>query len=532
MIHPALQLPIALCSAPLLALSVTCEAGWPVAGFALVPWLLAGLHGRPGTTAAISALVGTTYCCLSALWLPSALAGLGASVVSSWSGLLATAVWAKALPFALLGGLLPHFRTAQPSTAICLFVPAVVGIETFVSTTPVGLPWALIGHSQASTLGVAQLAVAGGVPLISGLLGGVNLSLAWILVSPDQPRLGLASGWIAGWLVLAWLGLPLSQALRSTDDGRSESPHETRTAMMIQPDIARGERWIERLQPLHLRRLSDLTDTALRNAGDRIDFIVWPENVLTTPFESGSELGRALQRNVDRWNLPVITGMVRPATGPDEATRYRNSTLWLAPDRGITAEMSKTRSVPILESGRGRWIDFAAFLFGDARATNGVQELPVGGALTSEFSVTPVLCYEALFPDIVGPRRSADSLAILNLADDSWTPSRLARRQFSRIARFRAIEERLNLIRVSHGGLSLAIDAYGREIISLPQDTYAFESVELSASPPPSSGEQMSLLSLPILTGTLVRWLVLSLSGSIDAHLSRWPRRRRSSPKG
>ncbi|MGH7338633.1 MAG: hypothetical protein ACREI7_13710 [Myxococcota bacterium] len=99
-----------------------------------------------------------------------------------------------------------------------------------------------------------------------------------------------------------------------------------------------------------------------------------------------------------------------------------------------------------------------ARVIGEAALGPKVEEGPPPGPLRGPIAVTPVLCYEVLFPSIVASRRTPDSVAIVNLADDSWLPGDGASRLLVQLARFRAIEQRLPLVRVAHGGLSGVID--------------------------------------------------------------------------
>jgi apolipoprotein N-acyltransferase len=94
----------------------------------------------------------------------------------------------------------------------------------------------------------------------------------------------------------------------------------------------------------------------------------------------------------------------------------------------------------------------------------------------------------------------------VNLADDGWVGAEAATRQLTAFAMFRAIEQRLALVRVAHGGLSVAIDAFGEAILELPRGQWAHGRVEVRPSPPPGWVERLSLLALPIATGAGVWW--------------------------
>jgi len=218
------------------------------------------------------------------------------------------------------------------------------------------------------------------------------------------------------------------------------------------------------------------------------------------------QLATRLQGDVDRWGVSLITGLVRPPVGR-KAGRYRSSVEWLEPGGGVAAAIDKVRAIPLLESSRS--VPGEALLaasFGQATRWPKVEEAPAATALRGRFTVTPVLCYEVLFPRLVVHRRTPDSLAILNLADDSWVEGDTATRQLTTWAAFRAIEQRLTLIRVAHGGLSTVIDEFGRTLMTLPLDRFAHATVRVRSSPPPSAVEKAAIFAVPFLTALVVGW--------------------------
>lgn len=143
-------------------------------------------------------------------------------------------------------------------------------------------------------------------------------------------------------------------------------------------------------------------------------------------------------------------------------------------------ELDKTAGVPVVETGGGGndWA-MSRLPYGDAslgpRVVLGRRE----SDLRHRFSVVPSLCFEIVFPGLVAARRSSDSVAILNLANDSWSLHADASHQQIHFARFRAIEQRLSVVRAAHGGISAVIDPLGRVVRALPFDTEVSMWVEI-----------------------------------------------------
>ena len=75
--------------------------------------------------------------------------------------------------------------------------------------------------------------------------------------------------------------------------------------------------------------------------------------------------------------------------------------------------------------------------------------------------ISPQICYEVIFPGLT-PKGTPAPQAILNQSNDAWFGSTFGPAQHAAIARYRAIEEGLPLIRSAANGVSGVFDSYGR----------------------------------------------------------------------
>jgi apolipoprotein N-acyltransferase len=211
---PITRLLRALASAVLLAASLLHPNLWPLAGVALVPWLVATHRAGRLESLGLGALTGTAFGCLVVAWIPEALRALGSSNATALGGLLLTAAWAKAALFAATGLLARELNRAPHWAAIGL-VGGFFGCgEAWISASSWGVPGALLGHSQIPALGVAQLAVVGGVPLVSAWLVSLNMAIALGFLGA-RGAWRLAAGLAAGWFALAGFGLRTAEFLRA-----------------------------------------------------------------------------------------------------------------------------------------------------------------------------------------------------------------------------------------------------------------------------------------------------------------------------
>ena len=79
----------------------------------------------------------------------------------------------------------------------------------------------------------------------------------------------------------------------------------------------------------------------------------------------------------------------------------------------------------------------------------------------------PLICYEANFTNFV-QRNLQDQTLLLNITNDNWFDGTTAPHQHAAMARLRAVETGLPLIRVANTGKTMVTDGYGRILSSLP----------------------------------------------------------------
>jgi len=93
---------------------------------------------------------------------------------------------------------------------------------------------------------------------------------------------------------------------------------------------------------------------------------------------------------------------------------------------------------------------------GDFSTGDGPHTVDVPGAP----QMSPLICYEMLFPGEVVP--DARARWMVNVTDDSWFGPWAGPEQHLLIARTRAIEQGLPVIRAANTGISAIIDSFGR----------------------------------------------------------------------
>jgi apolipoprotein N-acyltransferase len=100
--------------------------------------------------------------------------------------------------------------------------------------------------------------------------------------------------------------------------------------------------------------------------------------------------------------------------------------------------------------------------------------------------VTPLICYEVIFPHAVVDPAEPRPGWLVNITDDSWFGPWAGPRQHFLIARVRAIEEGLPIARAANTGISAMIDPLGRIRTALSLNERGIVDAALpKALPPP-----------------------------------------------
>jgi apolipoprotein N-acyltransferase len=509
---PAFSMPsvcLLFVSAGLLVLSHSPYDFGHLATIALVPWLWVTMRGTALNALLIGGGFGVGHAILGSFWIFDALGEQGFHGAWQVIAAIAVAFWAKGSIFAATGWVVwavSPFRGKIPSIALAVPSIAFGLIEFWMSHSAWGLPLLLLGHSQSRVPGIRQLAVAIGVPGISTFLFALNLSIATTIAGGSRHRVQVLAVGLS-WLVVLAVGHPIAEMFAAEDPKTSQ-----RTLFVVQPYILPRDRWERTRQRDILDAIVEETSRSIAETPIRPDVILWPESLLTSAFSPQDPLGRRLQDQINVWGVPVVLGLVRAAAGiPSDASRlYRNSVVWWSPFVGPVDWQDKVRAIPIVESSHRFW---GQGLLGSMTQAGSqaprVAEAIQAGPLRGEFVLSPALCFEILFPGIVSDRRDEHSVAIINLADDSWVKGEVVDEQIIASATFRAIEQRLVMIRVSNGGLSVVIDRFGNRTAELPANEFGHLVVKARASRGPSLVEKLALLSPPFVAyfAMLMFWL-------------------------
>jgi len=379
-----------------------------------------------------------------------------------------------------------------------------------------GFPWDLPGETWA----------AGSAPSQAAALVGAY-GLTWITLAAFSTPAVLREGWSGrGAAVLAALTVAGLYGF-----GAARLAHAPRGVpagpwvRVVQADVEQENKYDQRLFADIVGRYVRLT---VRPSMRIPDIVVWPEGAIPAALNDYLAPGT--------WTHDAIAGALSPGQtlllggyryGDNDAGRpviYNSLAVVrrFGADLAITGVYDKFRLVPFgefmpLDSLAAR-LGIKQFVHvGDGFAP-GPPPRPL--RLAGLPTVQPLICYEALYSGFTrqGARLSGLRAAwIVNISNDAWFGTASGPRQHLNMARYRAIEEGLPMVRATPTGISAFIDAFGRIVPGERLGEGAFGVIDAPLPP--------ALKPTPFdRWGDGAFWLMLI--GSLAGMRWRWPGRK------
>ena len=440
----------ALVSGCLLALSFPQPGISPLAWFAFVPLLAAaaGLPGkvafRLGVTAGFAAYLGIFY------WLNIVLVSYG-KLPWFLSGAL-TLVLAGYLAL-YLGVVLWLTRRAEERgiTPVLSFPVLWVAGELIRSYLLTGLPWASLGYSQYRILPLIQISDLTGVYGVSFLVACANVVLYRVWASLRYKK---APYPVAGFLVLlalftATLGYGF-RALNQVEKGGEQR------VLLVQGNIPQDVKWDPAFQESTVATYERLSRKGCQSPGT---LVVWPESALPFYLEGDPAYAARVKKLAVELKSCLVTGS--PALEREgELTRYLNSAFLITPAGKVAGRSDKLHLVPF-----GEYVPLAPLFPFVNKLVAGIGDFSPGKAAvpleTPAGKIGVLVCFEGIFPEVARAYVQAGAGMLVNITNDAWFGKSSAPHQHLSMTVFRAVENRVPLVRAANTGISGVIDSKG-----------------------------------------------------------------------
>lgn len=322
-----------------------------------------------------------------------------------------------------------------------------------------GFPWNLIGSVWTFSDAMIQTSAFIGTYGL-GLLTLIAAAMPAALVPGDRPGEAVAgprplvAALMA--LALAWAGGAARLALA----GPAASAPDVRLRL-VQPNIPQTEKWKPELRGQHF--LSQVRMSSLPGEPPPTH-VIWAEAAASFFLAETPEALALLAEATPEKGLAIV-GTLRRSL-PGEPHQVWNSLLAIDRTGHVAASYDKSHLVPF-----GEYVPFRSLL-GVSSVAAGTADFSAGSGIATLSlpglpEVSPLICYEVIFPAAVADRGERPRW-LLNLTNDGWYGHSPGPYQHFASARLRAVEEGLPLVRVANTGISAIVDAHGRVIDELP----------------------------------------------------------------
>lgn len=373
-------------------------------------------------------------------------------------------------------------------------------------------PWLPLGLATSRLPTLAQIADLSGVRGVSFWIAATAglLTDAWLLrmeLRRALVRLGII-------VVLAVMVVAYGRWRLGSIEMRPVAP-----IAVVQPNIPQEEKWQKENLSRIVSILADLTREGMQSGEPHL--VVWPEVALPGYLVQNPEWADTLRALSAPTRIPVLFGVIdveflstRALDGTQEYELF-NAAMTTDSTGGIARQgpYRKEFLVPVVErvpfldpdwfkglryfGGFGRGKDQAPFVY------------PFGEAGI-------LICYESIFPQLSREYRRGGAEILVNITNDAWFGRSIAPHQHEAHLAFRAIENRLGIVRAANTGISAYIDPLGR--------FHGETELETSAS----RTYQVQTASVMTLFVRLGDWIGLgSLLATAALIVTAWLRRRR-----
>lgn len=323
------------------------------------------------------------------------------------------------------------------------------GMEWLRGHVLTGFPWNLVGYIWTvddAPLQAAAFVGIYGLSFITVLIAALP-ALAYghrgkILIWPLAAAIALST--------VLWLGGTLR--LTSADTGTVPEVK----LRLVQPSVPQAKKWDPAYRGRIVSRYLDLSES---DDSSGVTHLIWPETALPFFLANEPELRKALSPIIPRGGL-LLTGSPRYTESESRGQELWNSLLVLDDTGEIIASYDKAHLVPFGEYMPLRnLLPFENLTEGSMDFSAGPGSKTLSPETLPPFS--PLICYEIIFPGAVtDPADRPDWL--LNVTNDAWFALSTGPHQHFAMARVRAVEEGLPLVRVANTGISAVVDGYGR----------------------------------------------------------------------
>ena len=322
-----------------------------------------------------------------------------------------------------------------------------------------GFPWEDLAYSQHEYLPMIQVADITGIYGITFLIVLLNCvvydCISGLLLSSGGAKKRLLPEIIIG---LGLLLLVSGYGIYRMDNLKNTTKHlDSVDVLLVQGNIDQSVKWSPEYQADTMNIYRDMSTDASKRG---VSLIVWPETAMPFYFQNYDDRSRSVidtVRETNSWLLFGAPGYRREGG----KTSFHNSAYLISPEGAISGRYDKVHLVPF-----GEYVPLHDILFFIDKLVEGAGDFTPGREIMplsmGDRKVGVLICYEGIFPEISREYRLKGANILVNITNDAWYGDTSAPYQHLTMAAFRAIENRIYMIRAANTGISAIVSSTGR----------------------------------------------------------------------
>jgi apolipoprotein N-acyltransferase len=326
-------------------------------------------------------------------------------------------------------------------------------------------PWVLLGHTQYLNLPLIQMASLTGVHGVSFVIMLANEAIAdliahWVEKNRRRERGSFIPNPIYGGVAV--FGIILALLVVGCKILPRESSGKPFSVAVVQGNIPQKIKWDREYREQIISQYESLTEEAAKS---KPQLIVWPGASTPGFVLNDLSLLRRMSSVMRRLKTYLLVGSAEyPKFSKTSAKLSRGDTaLFFSPEGKILGQYLKIRLVPF-----GEYIPYEESIpWPDFIVQRGKRNFDTAGSEATIFRADGIqfgtlICWEVLFPDLTRNLVKNGADFVINLTNEAWFGRIAFPYQMLSSCVFRAVENRVNLVRCANTGISYFIDPYGR----------------------------------------------------------------------
>ncbi len=357
------------------------------------------------------------------------------------------------------GRLVGWVRDKLGSGFALVLIPVLwTGMEWLRGVGELGFPWCQSGAAVLTTPWTFLAAAGGELGLGASIALIATALVAWVWRSQWSRALAWA---LTGAVLLMALLMVLGVSSSRENDG------PVFRVAAIQADVALSDKWVPAKRDSTLIPYTKFSRMA---AADGADLLVWAETSIPAYLRYDRKLSSWVKGLADSLNVHMFVGHPEVLPGADgQHLRYNGSSLF--DTAGV--RIDGYRKHHLLPFGEvmpfQKLFPFLGQLdLGQAEWDLGQAPSPMAVVVAGDtLSFAALICYESCFAGLSRNAVLAGANALVNITNDGWFGHTAGPVQHGEMARLRAAECGVPLIRCANNGVSFITDDRGNKTVEL-----------------------------------------------------------------